>query len=62
MRKEVHDRRFAAKQRDVPQTREKNAGAADRDKSVAAYQQYLKLHGPYEVQAREAIATLQSTK
>lgn len=58
----AYQMRFAAKQRDVPQTRHENAGAAARDKSVAAYQQYLKLHGPYEVQAREAIATLQSTK
>lgn len=34
----------------------------DREKSVAAYQKYVELHGPYEAQAREAIAMLQWTK
>ena len=58
----AYQMRFAKAQR-YDAAEEKWIGdESDRDKSIAAYQRSLELHGPYEEQAREAIAMLQWKK
>ena len=54
----AHQMRLLKSQRYDPQMQKWIGGDEDRRRAVAAFQKYLQLGGPYERQAREALAAL----